>query len=170
VHPSGPFCYYPANSRVFKIEAVQVLEVPIEAGADFKLVAKRIRLVEEITPGMKGNDKSNTGDRNTGDSNTGDSNTGDSNTGDSNTGYWNATNRSAGVFCSEEPKVISFDVQTKLTFDEYMEKYPIAEQLGNLLMQKEPIDFSSFKMLPGITKSKLAALHKKHLEAKEKKS
>lgn len=40
VHPSGVYCYYSnPDTRVFKIEAEQVLECPIEAGADFKLVA-----------------------------------------------------------------------------------------------------------------------------------
>ena len=161
LYPSGPLCFYSAeDSRVFKVEAEQILEVPTEAGADFKLVAKRIRLVEEITPGKTGNDKSNTGGRNTG----------HSNTGDSNTGHWNTGHRNAGFFCSKEPKMISFDVQTNLMFEEYLNKYPQAYKLGELLEGTEPINFEQFKMLPGITKKKLAALHKKHLEAKEKKS
>ncbi len=248
VHPSGVWNYYSSpNVRVFKIEAEQVLECPIEAGADFKLVAKRIRLVEEITPGMKDGDRntgdrntgnsntgdsntgnSNTGDRNTGDrntgnwntgnrntgnwntgdrntgnsntgnwntgnSNTGDSNTGDSNTGDRNTGNWNTGNwntgdrntgnwntgdrntgnwntssYSAGMFCAVEPKVISFDVQTDLTRQEYFEKFPEVCRLGELLSEKEPIAFSLFKNIPGITKKKLTTLHAKHLEAKTK--
>ena len=196
IYPSGPLCFYSAeDSRVFKVEAEQVLEVPTEAGADFKLVAKRIRLIEEITPGKTGNDKSNTGDSNTGDSNTGDRNTGNSNTGDSNTGdrntgnsntgysntgdcntgywntgNWNTGNRNAGFFCSKEPKMISFDVQTNLTFEEFLNKFPQAYKLGELLEGKELIKFEQFKMLPGITKKKLTALHKKRLEAKEKKS
>jgi hypothetical protein len=100
VHPSGPYAFYSSSdSRVFKIEAEQVLDVPPEAGADFKLVAKRIRLVEEITPGDR-TDKAtgnlNTGDRNTGDQNTGNRNTGDQNTGDQNTGYQNTGNRNTG--------------------------------------------------------------------------
>ena len=182
VHPSGPYNFYSnPGVRIFKVEAEQVLKVPIEAGADFKLVAKRIRLVEEITPGKKGNDKSNTGHRNTGHSNTGYSNTGNRNTGDSNTGnrntgnrntgysntgYSNATNYSAGFFCVEEPKVISFDMQTDLTREEYCNKYPVY-QLGQLLLQKGKINFDDFKHIPGITAKKLEVLHAKHLEGRK---
>jgi hypothetical protein len=255
LYPSGPLCFYSASdSRVFKVEAEQVLEIPTEAGADFKLVAKRIRLVEEITPGKTGNDKSNTGnwntgysntgnwntgDRNTGncntgnwntgnwntgDSNTGNCNTGNSNTGNWNTGYsntgnwntgnsntgnwntgdsntgncntgnwntgysntgnsntgncntgnwntgnWNTGDRNSGFFCLKEPKVISFDVQTNLTFEVFLNKYPQAYKLGELLEGKDLIDFEQFEMIPGITKEKLADLHKKHLKSKEKK-
>ena len=66
----------------------------------------------------------NTGYRNTGYSNTGDSNTGDRNTGYSNTGYsntgdWNKTNRSAGVFCNEEPKMNMFNKETDMTYEEW---------------------------------------------------
>jgi hypothetical protein len=97
VQPSGVWSYYNSSTtRVFQCEAEDVLEVPTEAGANFKLVARRIRLVEEITPGKVGNDKSNTGNSNTGYSNTGDRNTGDSNTGDRNTGDRNAGYGNAG--------------------------------------------------------------------------
>ena len=66
----------------------------------------------------------NTGDRNTGDNNTGDWNTGYwntgyRNTGDSNTGDWNKTNRSAGVFCNEEPKMNMFNKETDMTYEEW---------------------------------------------------
>jgi len=61
----------------------------------------------------------NTGDCNTGDCNTGDWNTGDCNTGDWNTGDWNKTNRSSGVFCTEEPKLIMFNKKTDMTFEEW---------------------------------------------------
>jgi len=185
VHPSGVHCYYSNNdSRVFTVEAEEVLEVPIEAGADFKLVARRIRLVEEITPGKCGTNESNTGDRNTGDrntgnrntgdqntgnwntgdrntgdQNTGDQNTGDQNTGDQNTGNWNTGDRSCGVFCQQEPKVISFDIQTKLTLEQFLKKYPEAYTLGCKLCESAPIDWMPFKNIPGITKKKLAALH-----------
>jgi PPE-repeat protein len=222
--PSGVWSYYmDATTRVFTCEAECVLDVPIEAGAEAKHVARRIRLVDEITPGKIGDKNSNTGDRNTGDrntgdsntgysntgdsntgdrntgdrntgysntgdsntgysntgdrntghSNTGDSNTGDrntgdsntgySNTGDSNTGYSNATNNSAGFFCICEPRVISFDKQTRLTRLQYLNKYPESYDLGKLLLRAEPIDFESFKRIPGITAAKLKALHRKHL-------
>ena len=158
VHPSGVWSYYnESTTRVFKVEAEQVLEVPTEAGADFKLVAKRIRLVEEITPGKTGN------------SNTGDRNTGNSNTGDWNTGNWNTTNYCAGFFCSNEPYVLSFDEQTKLTRSQFLKKYPESERLGELLQSKDAINFEDFKSIPGITEKKLKTLHAATLSAKNKK-
>lgn len=51
--------------------------------------------------------------------NEGKNNTGLSNTGDRNTGDWNKTNRSAGVFCNEEPKLIMFNKETDMTFKEW---------------------------------------------------
>jgi hypothetical protein len=65
--------------------------------------------------------------------------------------------------------VISFDVQTNLTFEVFLNKYPQAYKLGELLEGKDLIDFEQFEMIPGITKEKLADLHKKHLKSKEKK-
>ena len=98
--PSGVWTYYSADdTRIFKIEAADILEAPFEPGADFKRVCRKIKFVEEIkigdsntgdsNTGYRNTGYRNTGDRNTGYSNTGDRNTGDSNTGDSNTGYRN---------------------------------------------------------------------------------
>ena len=101
--PSGVWAYYSgSDTRVFKIEAEFVLDNKVEPGADFKRVAKRIRLVEEIKVGSKQNTGDgntgdwNTGYRNTGDGNTGDRNTGDGNTGDRNTGDGNTGDRNTG--------------------------------------------------------------------------
>ena len=172
VHPSGPYAFYSSSdSRVFKIEAEQVLDVPPEAGADFKLVAKRIRLVEEITPGDrtdKATGNRNTGNWNTGNWNTGDRNIGDRNTGDQNTGDWNATDHCPGFFCAVEPNVLSFDVQTELTHTEFLEAFPQASILGVALMSDEKINFEDFKMIPGITEEKLQLLHQKHLNGRKK--
>lgn len=97
-HPSGPWGHYPSlGTRIFKCEAKDVLETPFEAGADHKLVARHIRLVEEITVDSNGNDGDyNTGYGNTGNSNTGNRNTGSGNTGDQNTGYRNTGFNNAG--------------------------------------------------------------------------
>ena len=202
LHPSGPYAFYSdTDSRIFKVEAEQVLEMPVEAGADVKLVAKRIRLVEEITPGNRtgkatgdwntgdwntgdwntgdrntgdrntGNRNTgnwNTGDRNTGNRNTGDWNTGNRNTGDWNTGNWNTTDRSSGFFCAEQPKVMSFDVQTDLTYEEFLEKYSQAYRLGEALLEEGEIRFEDFKTIPGITKAKLEKLHAAHLARRKK--
>ena len=91
--PSGPWAYYTQKgTRVWKIEAEEVLDLPFAPGADYKYVARRIRfVVEVIATGY-----SNTGDSNTGYSNTGNSNTGNSNTGNSNTGYSNTGDRNTG--------------------------------------------------------------------------
>ena len=67
---------------------------------------------------------SNTGNWNTGYRNTGYRNTGYRNTGNSNTGYWNTgdfnkTNRSSGAFCNQEPKMIMFNKETNMTFEEW---------------------------------------------------
>jgi len=92
-HPSGPWTYHNAEgTRVFTCEAEDVLDLPVEPGADHKQVARRIRLVAEIIPDGNGN----TGDGNTGYRNTGDWNTGCGNTGDGNTGNWNTGNRNTG--------------------------------------------------------------------------
>ena len=91
--PSGPRCYYNSvNARVFKVEAEGVLKGEIQAGADYKRVCRRIRLVEEVFIAGYGN----TGDGNTGDCNTGYGNAGNRNTGYLNAGYGNAGNCNAG--------------------------------------------------------------------------
>ena len=91
---SGVFSYYPyKDTRVFKIEAQDILDTPTQSGSDCKRVCRRIKLVEEVGVEFE-DDKGNTGNYNTGscnigDSNTGHSNIGNRNTGDSNTGYSN---------------------------------------------------------------------------------
>jgi hypothetical protein len=97
-HPSGPWAYYSEpGTRVFTCEAEDVLDLPVEPGADHKRVARRIRLVAEIIPDGNGNTGSwNTGDWNTGSWNTGDWNTGNGNTGNGNTGDWNTGSWNTG--------------------------------------------------------------------------
>jgi hypothetical protein len=111
----------------------------------------------------------NTGNRNTGDRNTGDRNTGDRNTGDRNTGDGNATNHSSGFFCAKEPCVMSFDLQTKLTRNEYIDQYPKSAELCDLLSKDEPFDYAEFKSLPGWTLAKCKALHQRHLDGRKQK-
>jgi hypothetical protein len=150
--PSGVWSYYNAEgTRVFKVEAEQVLDLPFEAGADFKRVCRRIRLVEEVIPAGHSSH----------------CNTGDSNTGDRNTGNCNATNYSAGFFCAVEPNVICFDKQTGLKREVFMEKYPEWRALSDALLTDDPIEFEPFKLLPGITKNKLEKLHAKHISGRK---
>jgi hypothetical protein len=96
--PSGPRAYYSEiGTRLWKVEAEQVLETPDEPGADSKKVCRRIRFIEEIIPdGNRNTGDGNTGDRNTGYGNTGNWNTGNWNTGNWNTGYGNTGDRNTG--------------------------------------------------------------------------
>ena len=96
--PSGIWAYYSGkDTRVFKVEAFDVLDTVFETGANFKRVCRKIKFIEEIVIGGYGNTGyGNTGYWNTGDSNTGDRNTGDRNTGDRNTGHWNTGNSNTG--------------------------------------------------------------------------
>ena len=173
-YPSGPWAYYSVpGTRIWKVEAEMVLPKKREPGADLKRVARRIRLVEEVliggdrNTGHQNTGHGNTGNWNTGNWNTGHQNTGNRNTGDRNTGHWNATSRSSGFFCIEPQLVKSFDVQTELTYDQFLSKYPESHTLGRLLVQPEPIPFEPYKNIPGITPEKLLALHAKHLEARK---
>jgi Pentapeptide repeats (8 copies) len=92
------FYYYDKiTDRRFSCEVEDVLEVPCEPGVKDKRVARRIRLIEEITSaGNKDTGNGNTGEWNTGYRNTGKENTGDGNTGNGNTGDWNTGYRNTG--------------------------------------------------------------------------
>jgi hypothetical protein len=96
--PSGVWSYYSASgTRIFKIKAWDILNMPFEPGADFKRVCRKIRFIEEVKIGGNSNTGNrNTGYRNTGNRNTGNSNTGNRNTGDSNTGNRNTGDRNTG--------------------------------------------------------------------------
>lgn len=87
--------------------------------------------------------------------------------GNGNTGDWNATNFSCGFFCAVEPKVISFDGQTDLSREGYLDKYPEIYRLGDALMSDAPIDFEPYKNIPNITAEKLLALHEKFRAARK---
>jgi hypothetical protein len=178
--PSGPWAYYSEEgTRIFEVEAEGILDESFKPGAEVKRVCRRIKLVREIEIGGDSNTgNSNTGDRNTGDRNTGYCNTGYCNTGYCNTGYCNtgnsntgdgnATGHSAGFFCVKEPKVISFDEQTKLTHHDFLRLYPEAYNLAEALCGSKPIEFERYKNIPGITARKLKALHKKHMNGRLK--
>ena len=106
------------NTRLCEIEAIG----QVDEGND-KCVTNKIKIIREISKEemyILGNEgKGNTGLGNTGNWNTGDSNTGYRNTGDRNTGDWNKTNRSSGVFCNQEPKLIMFNKETNMTWEEW---------------------------------------------------
>ena len=65
----------------------------------------------------------NSGYRNSGDCNSGDCNSGDRNSGDRNSGYrnsgdFNSCDYSSGLFCTQDPKVKIFDIETDMTMKE----------------------------------------------------
>ena len=152
VHPSGPWSYYnDKGTRLFAVEARDVIE-EYTPGSDLKVVCREIRLLSEIIPD--------------GYANTGDMNTGYRNTGDMNTGDGNATNHSAGFFCVKEPKVVSFDKQTKLTHKKFQEKYPEASHLGEQLLSDAPFDYKEFSKLPGWTLKKCKTLHQRFIDGR----
>ena len=172
-HPSGVWNYYSGpGTRVFKVECEDVLDTPQSPGANSKRVCRRVRLISEVAiDGYRNTGDYNTGHRNTGDRNTGDCNTGDYNTGYRNTGDCNATSRSVGVFCVEQQTIPCFDVDTGLTWDEFMSKYNHQySALRNSLRSDAVItDFSKFESLPGFTPEKLSLLHAKMIAARNKK-
>jgi len=49
-YPSGPHSYY-SDCRVFKVKAYGVLDLPIEPGADYKMVCEEIEFCEEVVIG-----------------------------------------------------------------------------------------------------------------------
>jgi len=61
----------------------------------------------------------NSGDWNSGDQNSGNRNSGNWNSGDWNSGDWNKCNRSAGVFCTEPPKLMMFNKPAGMTFEQW---------------------------------------------------
>ena len=193
--PSGVWTYYTeATTRVFEIEAEEVLDTDFQPGTAYKRVARRIKFVREVEIGGDSNTGDsntgwgntgwgNTGNRNTGDSNTGDSNTGNSNTGDSNTGRGNTGNRntgnsntgwgnstdcSTGFFNQKEATVRVFDQETRLTYAQFVAEYPEYYELSTLLHKPGTIDPAPFKRIPGFSVRKLRSLHRKHLAAKMK--
>ena len=108
---SGVWSYYPlpdGGTRVFKVEAEEILEKSPEPGACVKRVCRRLRLIEEVTgfdgrgnvgegnSGCGNSGSYNAGSGNTGYCNTGYRNTGDYNTGDVNTGHRNTGNCNTG--------------------------------------------------------------------------
>jgi len=185
-HPSGPWAYYfESGTRIFKVEAEDVIAAPTEAGADFKRVCRKITLTEEVkiggdrNTGDRNTGDGNTGNSNTGDGNTGDGNTGNRNTGDGNTGYGNTGNRntgygntgygnacdySSGFFNTKEQPLIIFDKKTKTK----REKLPfdLINDLSWHLSQNEDFDIKPFLKIPNATAKKIKDLHKKHIESR----
>ena len=132
---SDCFRYYgfDSNNKVAEVEAIGLVE-----SDDTKSVTNKIRIVRELTwhevLELVNNGKDCTGIDNSGDWNSGDWNSGDWNSGNWNSGNWNSGNRNSGnrnsgdwnsgnwnsgVFCTEDPKIKIFDIDTDMTLEEW---------------------------------------------------
>lgn len=109
------FNYYSFNPENKVAEVIATGEI---IKGDDKCVTNNIEIVREIS----WNDVLNL-------VNTGISNTGFCNSGDWNSGMFNACNYANGLFNSKSPKIYMFNKPTKLTFEEFQEKYPEAYNL-----------------------------------------
>lgn len=63
----------------------------------------------------------NSGGRNSGNCNSGNCNSGDCNSGNYNSGYFNSCDYSSGLFCTQDPKVKIFDIETDMTMKEVIQ-------------------------------------------------
>ena len=139
------FNYYSFNPENKVAEVIATGEV---IKGDDKCVTNNIEIVREISwndvlnlvntgsgntglcnSGNRNSGDWNSGNRNSGDWNSGDCNSGDWNSGDCNSGMFNACNHANGLFNSKSPKIYMFNKPTKLTFEEFQEKYPEAYSL-----------------------------------------
>ena len=73
----------------------------------------------DCNSGNRNSGNCNSGNWNSGDWNSGNRNSGNWNSGNWNSGDWNKTSFSAGVFCTEQPKLIMFNEPTEMTFDQW---------------------------------------------------
>ena len=71
----------------------------------------------------------NSGNWNSGNRNSGNWNSGNRNSGNWNSGMFNACNHANGLFNTKSPKISIFNKQTKMTYEEFQEKYPEAYNL-----------------------------------------
>jgi len=186
-YPSGVWSYR-STGRMFRVRAYGVLPLPVQSGADYKLVCEEIELYEEatITSGNNNTDNNNTGNNNTGYNNTGYNNTGDYNTGDYNTGYnntgdnntgnRNTGNRNTGhgnvgnchagfLNCGEAP-VYLFD--KKITVERPSIPWRLVAELADLLGCDEEIDPTPFLSIPNASTKAIKKLHNAHIAARKK--
>ena len=109
------FNYYVFDSenKVAEVVATGLVET-----GDDKSVTNEITIVRELEwhEVLK---LVNTGKECTGYRNSGNGNSGDWNSGDWNSGDWNSGNGNNGAFCTEEPKIKIFDVESDMTLSEW---------------------------------------------------
>ena len=142
------FCKYPSGvwtycniGRVFKVRGYDVLDLPAEPGADYKLVCRRIEILVETNI-------------------TGNRNTGDRNTGIGNCGHYHSGNFNIG----EAPFTMFGKKANRCDVD-----YHLTSRLAEELTKDDPIDPTPYLSLPNATKAGIKRLHKAHIEARTKK-
>ena len=89
----------------------------------------------------------NSGDRNSGNCNSGyynsgNRNTGNRNSGDYNSGDFNSCDYSSGLFCTQDPKVKIFDIETDMTMNEVMQTDWYRMLFRNPLILNEWIEYT----------------------------
>ena len=114
------FNYYPFNPEN---KVAQVVATGETICGDDKSVTNQIEITKELS-WHEVLDLVNTGK-----GNTGLCNSGDWNSGNRNSGLFNACNHANGLFNSKSPKISMFNKATKMTFEEFQEKYPEAYNL-----------------------------------------
>lgn len=82
----------------------------------------------------------NSGNRNSGNCNSGNHNSGNHNSGDCNSGDFNSCDYSSGLFCTQDPKVKIFDIETDMTMKEVMQTDWYRMLFRNPLILNEWID------------------------------
>lgn len=90
-----------------------------------KCGSNKIKVIREIVGEeldiLKGLTDENTGLFNSGDYNSGYGNSGYGNSGNRNSGDYNSCDYSSGLFCTQDPKVKIFDIETDMTMKEVMQ-------------------------------------------------
>ena len=102
--------YYPknANTRICEIEAIGDTVTDDEV----KYCTNKITIVREIDTEWERRG-------NTNGSSSGYCNTGNRNTGNWNTGDWNTGNYNTGVFCTERHKILIFDKESDMNYEDW---------------------------------------------------
>ena len=78
----------------------------------------------------------NSGDCNSGDFNSGHCNSGDFNSGHYNSGYFNSCNNSSGAFNTKKERMIIFNKQSDIIYDDFVKLRPVRIIFENLILNK----------------------------------
>lgn len=108
------------NNRFCEVE---VLGDEVTGGN--KCGSNKIKIIREIVGEeldiLKGLTDENAGFFNSGGRNSGNCNSGNCNSGNYNSGYFNSCDYSSGLFCTQDPKVKIFDIETDMTMKEVIQ-------------------------------------------------